>query len=79
MTGEPITQRQLLDMLAGLPPQDLEEVRQFIDFLRFRHERPAPSLNDRGWPEGFFEKTFGSLPLLTREPQGDYETRDNLA
>ncbi len=35
---------------------------------------------DRGWPSGFFEQTYGSFhdQPLVREPQGDYETRDRL-
>ena len=35
---------------------------------------------DRGWPSGFFEQTYGSFrdQPLVREPQGDYETRDGL-
>ena len=41
----------------------------------------APATSDtRGWPPGFFEQTFGCLrdePLL-REPQGEYEVRDEL-
>ncbi|WP_341328211.1 hypothetical protein [Methylotuvimicrobium sp. KM2] len=33
-----------------------------------------------GWPIGFFEETFGSLPdLPDREWQGDYEEREPLA
>ena len=32
-----------------------------------------------GWPIGFFERTFGSIPdLPERESQGDYETRLEL-
>lgn len=33
-----------------------------------------------GWPAGFFEQTYGSfsdLPLV-REPQGDYEIREEF-
>ena len=35
---------------------------------------------DRGWPSGFFEQTYGSFrdQPLVREPQGEYETRDGL-
>ena len=31
-----------------------------------------------GWPPGFFEQTFGSFreQPLVREPQGEYETRE---
>jgi hypothetical protein len=33
-----------------------------------------------GWPPGFFEKFAGCLPdLPDREPEGGYETRDELA
>jgi len=32
-----------------------------------------------GWPIGFFERTFGSIPdLPEREFQGEYEERDSL-
>lgn len=32
-----------------------------------------------GWPIGFFEETFGSIPdLPEREWQGDYENREPL-
>lgn len=41
----------------------------------------APNLDrnlgvDQGWPEGFFEKTFGSIPDLEREPQGELQERE---
>jgi hypothetical protein len=33
----------------------------------------------KGWPPGFFERTFGSIPdLPERGPQGEYEIRDIL-
>ncbi len=32
-----------------------------------------------GWPIGFFERTFGSIPdLAERESQGEYEERESL-
>ena len=35
--------------------------------------------NDKGWPPGFFEKTFGSIPdLPDRATQGEYEIRETL-
>ncbi len=40
----------------------------------------APSAESLGWPQGFFEQTYGrwqGQPLV-REPQGDYEVRDEL-
>ncbi|HEX8199537.1 MAG TPA: hypothetical protein VF590_03555 [Isosphaeraceae bacterium] len=41
----------------------------------------ATAPEDRGWPVGFFEETYGSLRdvPLTREPEGDFETREPLA
>ena len=38
--------------------------------------KPA-AVDANGWPEGFFEETFGCWvgEPLVREPQGDYETR----
>ncbi len=38
-----------------------------------------PETDSNGWPIGFIEETFGSLPdLPEREPQGDYEQREPL-
>ena len=33
-----------------------------------------------GWPEGWFERTAGSIddPTFMRHPQGEHETRDPL-
>jgi len=28
-----------------------------------------------GWPKGFFEQVAGSMPELTRAPQGEFERR----
>lgn len=37
-------------------------------------------MDENGWPQGFFEQTFGSLPdLPDREWQGEYEEREPLA
>ena len=37
------------------------------------------AIDKNGWPIGFFEETFGSAPdLLMREPQGEYEIREEL-
>ena len=37
----------------------------------------SATVDANGWPEGFFEETFGCWAgePLVREPQGDYETR----
>ena len=41
--------------------------------------QPAPT--ERGWPPGFFEATAGAWQgePLQREPQGEYEQREELA
>ena len=40
----------------------------------------AAQVDENGWPHGFFEQTFGSLPdLPDREWQGEYEEREPLA
>jgi hypothetical protein len=36
------------------------------------------SPEDLGWPPGFFEETFGSIPDLERAPQGEYEIREEI-
>lgn len=40
----------------------------------------AVKVEDPGWPLHFFEQTFGSLRdlPLAREPQGEYEAREDL-
>ena len=43
-------------------------------------EKPSATAQDLSWPPGFFDKFAGCLPdLPDREPEGDYETRDELA
>ncbi len=37
------------------------------------------AVDANGWPLGFFEDTFGSIPdFPEREPQGEYEIREEL-
>ncbi len=42
--------------------------------------KPADTLEKdaNGWPLGFFERTFGSIPDLERWPQGEVEEREPL-
>lgn len=42
--------------------------------------QPVAPPNERGWPPGFFEATFGSLKddPIERGPQGEYEVREAL-
>jgi hypothetical protein len=40
-------------------------------------EGPRPTPEERGWPPGFFERTYGSITdeTFVRHPQGEFETR----
>ncbi len=60
-----------------LPVGAVAEVIVLVDVPS--EAKTAPSEN-RGWPPGFFEQTYGSFrdQPLVREPQGEYETRDKL-
>lgn len=41
------------------------------------HHDQTIAVDANGWPLGFFEQTFGSIPdLPEREPQGNYEVRE---
>ena len=45
------------------------------------HVKPlaAPGeLDANGWPKGFFERVAGSMPELSRAPQGPFEQRLTL-
>ena len=45
----------------------------------FHPVKTATEKKQSGWAEGFFEKTAGSIPdFPDREPQGEYETRNEL-
>ena len=80
MSTTTMAKEELMHALDELPAESLEEVRQFVEFLRFKARQPKPTPEDLGWPPGFFEQTFGSLPdLPERAPQGDYEIREELA
>lgn len=38
------------------------------------------AVDANGWPLGFFDETFGSMPdFPEREPQGEYEIREDYA
>jgi len=65
-----------LEIPLGLTDVDLE----VLVVVQPLAPTAATTPEDLGWPPGFFEETFGSLKdeLLVREPQGEYETRDEL-
>lgn len=60
-----------------------EELRhQPVEIIIWPLTEPAQTkieTDANGWPLGFFEQTFGSIPdFPDREVQGDYEERDPL-
>jgi len=49
-------------------------------FLIMQPLKEPEAVDKRGWPPGFIESTAGSLAddPIEREPQGEYEVRDEL-
>ena len=65
--GRPFPKTRRLVVEVIIWPLDKSEVKQSVE------------TDANGWPIGFFERTFGSIPdLPERESQGDYETRLEL-
>lgn len=46
--------------------------------VQIQSRPPASRPDPNGWPEGYFERCAGSMPELTRPPQGDFEERPAL-
>ena len=69
------TKEELLDLLNDLPSETLEEVRRFLEFLRYKHQKSEGS----EWPDDFFDRFAGSLPdfpdILS---EGEYESREEI-
>ena len=77
--------RQIYDKIPGtiIIPFELRDRRvEVIIFpLDQNDDKKANdvAVDENGWPIGFFEATFGSTPdLPEREPQGEYEVREEL-
>ena len=70
--------KPLEELVKELTPQARLELRDFAEFLW--HKQMTPATKDLGWPPGFFEETYGSFSdqPLVREPQGEYEVREEL-
>lgn len=68
----------------SIPPELHDRRVEVIILPLDQAEEPQPQnanqpVDAYGWPIGFFEETFGSLPdLPEREPQGEYEVRREL-
>jgi hypothetical protein len=72
------TDKTLIELVQELPTALHSEVRDFVEFLLEKQRREqARRAEANGWPEGFFERTAGSItdPTFVRPPQGEPETR----
>ncbi len=77
--------RQIYERIPGtitIPPEFRDRRVEVIILPLDQNEEKNPNgaaVDENGWPIGFFEATFGSVPdLPEREPQGDYEVREEL-
>ncbi len=77
--------RQIYERIPGTItiPRELHDRRVEVIILPLDQNDEKISngaaVDENGWPIGFFEATFGSTPdLPEREPQGEYEVREEL-
>lgn len=51
-----------------------------VEVLLIELDGASEAVDANGWPVGFFEQTFGSIPdFPERESQGEYEQREKLS
>ncbi len=79
MSEPAITFDEIAHLADTLAASDKERLIEHLR-LELEHEPLAQSPEARGWPPGFFERTYGSLAddPMERPPQGDYEVRDEI-
>jgi hypothetical protein len=72
--------RQIIDDAPETIPVPPEMRHRRVEVIFFPlDEEPQAETDALGWPIGFFESTFGSIPdFPEREPQGEYEVREPL-
>lgn len=77
--------RQIIEALPEtlIVPAELRNRRVEIIMLPLDEVAPngkPAAVDANGWPLGFFEETFGSMPdFPEREAQGEYEVREEYA
>lgn len=60
-------------------PESLRHRRIELILWPLDEDTKSEVTDDKGWPDGFIESTFGSIPdFPEREPQGEYEKRLEL-
>jgi hypothetical protein len=71
--------RQIVEDAPDAIPVPPELRHQRVEIIFWPLEKPEPERDAKGWPVGFFEETFGSIPdFPERESQGEYEEREPL-
>lgn len=73
--------RQIYDSLPPMIeiPKDLRSRRVEVVFLELEQSEASGVVLNADWPEGLFERTSGAWQgELLREPQGEYEQRQEL-
>ncbi len=75
-----LTERLILAKLLLKSVLGVQDANTYLQALEQGHENATVDTTDSGWPQGFFEATAGAWAgePLVREPQGDYEIRDEL-
>lgn len=65
-----ILEQTLTEIVQELQTEQRDKVREFAEFLLLKQRRElAQQATANGWPEGYFERTAGSIP--------DFPDRDN--
>lgn len=69
-------QDQLIQEIRRTPLHLLQQVLDFLRFLKQQYNKPLVNEGEE-WPPSFFEEVIGGWEgeKLTREPQADYEVR----
>ncbi|MBE9053597.1 hypothetical protein IQ243_24965 [Nostocales cyanobacterium LEGE 11386] len=66
-----------LEIPVGITDKEMEVV---VIYQQIELSAPAKTLEELGWPPGFFERTAGSLvdDPIQRYPQGEYDQREQF-
>jgi len=72
------SEQTLTEIVQELRAEQRDKVREFAEFLLAKQRRElAHQAAANGWPEGYFERTAGSItdPTFVRPPQPEAEIR----
>ena len=71
--------RQIYDKVPATidVPPELRDRR--VEIIMLPLDAGKPIVDSNGWPAGYFDETFGSIPdFPERDPQGAYEQREEF-